>query len=79
MKAKLHILILTALVILAIVVGRSFVAEAQTAAAPKVVWEYKDGANMTVQQMNALGAEGWELCCSTVYGKDLYYIFKRMK
>jgi hypothetical protein len=44
-----------------------------------VVWQYKDAANLTVEQMNAFGADGWDLCAMTMYGKDLYYVFKRAR
>ncbi|MBP1679386.1 MAG: hypothetical protein H6Q29_1297, partial [Bacteroidetes bacterium] len=57
-------------------------AEGQNAAqqAPKIVkWEYTDGANLNIAQMNALGEQGWEMCTFVSYGKDLYYIFKRPK
>lgn len=44
-----------------------------------VMWEYRDGANLTIGQLNVLGAEGWELAVVTSYGKDYYYILKRQK
>lgn len=44
-----------------------------------VMWEYRDGANLTIGQLNTLGAEGWELVVVTPYGKDYYYILKRVK
>jgi hypothetical protein len=44
-----------------------------------VLWEYRDGANLTVNQMNVLGADGWELVIATQYDKNLYYILKRPK
>jgi hypothetical protein len=36
-----------------------------------------DGANFTAEQLNKLGAEGWELCVLTTYSRDLYFILKR--
>jgi hypothetical protein len=80
MKPRYLVLIGVALVLAALIVGR--VAEAQNAAqqTPKVVkWEYTDGANLNIAQMNALGEQGWEMCTFVNYGKDLYYIFKRPK
>jgi len=78
MKARLLILAV-ALVIVAFAVGRISWADAQPSAPPKIVWQYKDAANLTVEQMNAFGAEGWDLCAMTMYGKDLYYVFKRAR
>ncbi len=67
-------------VLIAIVVGIVLTAVAQQAKGPKqATWEYRDGANFTVQQLNALGAEGWELVIATQYDKNLYYILKRPK
>jgi hypothetical protein len=45
--------------------------------APRQVWEYKDGANLQIDQMNKLGEEGWELVQVVTYGRDYYYILKR--
>ena len=45
----------------------------------QVEWEYRDGANFTMAQLNALGSEGWELAVATQYDKNLYYILKRPK
>jgi hypothetical protein len=44
-----------------------------------IAWEYRDGANLTIQQLNTLGADGWELVITTQYDKNLYYILKRVK
>ena len=80
MKGRYAVVIGMALVVAALIIGRT--AEAQNAPqpAPKVVkWEYSDGANLNIAQMNALGEQGWELCSFVSYGKDLYYVFKRAK
>ena len=56
------------------------VADAQQDKRPKqqhVVWEYRDAANLNIAQLNAIGADGWELAVVTPYGKDYYYVFKR--
>jgi hypothetical protein len=79
MRAKIHFLLVVVVVVAAFVVGRLDNAGAQPSSAPRVVWEYKDGANLNQNQMNALGADGWELCSMATYGRDLYYIFKRAK
>ncbi len=79
-KGRFVVVVGLALVLAALIIGRT--AEAQNAPqpAPKVVkWEYSDGANLNISQMNALGEQGWELCSFVSYGKDLYYIFKRPK
>jgi hypothetical protein len=80
MKKRLLFPLILALVVGAFVLGRSLVAEAQTARQPqKVVWEYKDAANLSLAAMNVLGAEGWELVGMTVYEKEIYYVFKKAK
>ena len=80
MKQLLGILAVVLGLSAAFLVGRTVTADAQTQKAPaRVVWEYKDGANMSEPQLNALGADGWELCTLVQYGKDYYYIFKRPK
>lgn len=40
-------------------------------------WEYRDGANLQIDQINKIGGEGWELVQVVTYGRDYYYIFKR--
>lgn len=45
----------------------------------RVIWEYRDAANLNLTQLNRMGAEGWELVVITPYGKDYYYVFKRAK
>lgn len=78
MKA-LRSLIVVCLVIAA-AVGVALTAGAQQDKKPRqIVWEYRDGANLTVSQLNTLGADGWELIVMTQYDKNLYYILKRPK
>ena len=79
MKTKFQILLLLVAVAVAFLVGRLDNAGAQTNNPPRVVWEYKDGANLNLNQLNALGADGWELCTMATYGRDLYYIFRRVR
>jgi len=79
-KIRYAIFIGLAIVLAAVIIG--IPAEAQNAPpqAPEAVkWEYTDGANLNIPQMNALGDQGWELCTFVSYGKDLYYVFKRPK
>ncbi len=65
-------------VLLALAIG--WKADAQQGRSSKpVTWEYRDGANLTITQLNAMGAEGWELVVVTSYGKDYYYILKKQK
>ncbi len=69
-----------AIVVLCAVGGFMLVrtAEAQQERRGKIVlWEYRDGANLNMSQLNTLGAEGWELVTITAYGKDYYYVLKR--
>jgi len=71
---------LVALVLIATGVGIAVTAGAQQDKKPKqVTWEYRDGANLTITQLNTLGADGWELVIATQYDKNLYYILKRPK
>jgi len=80
-KIRYAIVIGLAIVLAAVIIG--IPAEAQNAPpqAPKAVkWEYTDGANLNIPQMNALGDQGWEMVTFVSYGgKDLYYVFKRPK
>ena len=69
-------LIVVVCVVLALVIGWRADAQQGRFAKP-VTWEYRDGANLTVAQLNTLGSEGWELVVVTAYGKDYYYILKR--
>jgi len=71
---------LVVLVLIATGVGIALTAGAQQDKKPKqILWEYRDGANLTVNQLNTLGADGWELVIATQYDKNLYYILKRPK
>jgi len=79
MKTKLQLLIMAVAVVLAFFLGRGLQAEAQESQAPRVVWEYKDGANLTAEQLNHLGADGWEVAAVVRYDKDLYFLFKRAR
>ncbi len=79
MKNRLQLLFIGVAIIVAFLLGRSISADAQEKAEPRVTWEYMDGANFTAEQLNTLGAEGWELCVLTTYSRDLYFILKRPK
>jgi hypothetical protein len=71
---------LVALVLIATGVGITLTAGAQQDRKPKqLFWEYRDGANLTMDQLNTLGSDGWELVIATQYDKNLYYILKRPK
>jgi len=77
MKGKLQLLIFALAVAIAFFLGRGIQADAQVSRAPRVVWEYKDGANLNATQLNQMGAEGWEVAAVVRYEKDLYFLFKR--
>jgi hypothetical protein len=78
MRQYRMVLVVLACVLFALAIGWKANAEQGRSAKP-VTWEYRDGANLTIQQLNALGSEGWELTVVTSYGKDYYYILKRSK
>ena len=79
MKARLQALVLAIAVVVAFLIGRGIQADAQVSRAPRVVWEYKDGANLNATQLNQMGAEGWEVAAVVRYEKDLYFLFKRAR
>jgi hypothetical protein len=58
MKAKLQLLVVAIAIALAFLIGRGMQADAQVSRAPHVAWEYKDGANLSAEQLNQMGAEG---------------------
>lgn len=79
MKLIRNLVLIAALIAAAFLVGRTADAQQDRRSPKPLVWEYRDGANLTLTQLNAMGAEGWELSCVTLYGKDYYYILKRVK
>jgi|WetSurMetagenome_2_1015567.scaffolds.fasta_scaffold1373192_2 hypothetical protein len=72
---RLQLIIISAVCLL--VIGVTLFA--QTAKPPvHKGWEYKDGANLTLAQLNDYGADGWELASVIPYGEaNNLYIFKR--
>lgn len=78
MKSARTAVLIVLCVLAVFALGRT--ADAQQDKRPKhVIWEYRDAANLNLTQLNAMGAEGWELVVITPYGKDYYYVFKRAK
>ena len=65
-----------AAILLLVCLGAVAYAQMQKSALHQV-WEYKDGANLQIDQMNKLGEEGWELVQVVTFGRDYYYILKR--
>ncbi|MEW6510223.1 MAG: hypothetical protein AB1428_04620 [Bacteroidota bacterium] len=78
MKLKAPVTLVVAAAVLVIIVALTTFAEIQKAP-PRVVWEYRDGANMQLKEINDFGAEGWELAAVVSYGGDHYFLFKRPK
>lgn len=78
MNSRARLFVFAAVVVLCAVIALTAFAQMQKPSA-RTVWEYKDGANLQIDQMNAIGAEGWELVQVVTYGRDYYYIFKRAK
>ena len=79
MKILRNLAFIAALIAAAFLIGRTADAQQDRRSPKPPVWEYRDGANLTLTQLNTMGAEGWELSCVTLYGKDYYYILKRVK
>jgi hypothetical protein len=79
MKLIRNLVLIAAIVAAAFLIGRTADAQQDRRSPRPPVWEYRDGANLTLTQLNVLGTEGWELSCVTMYGKDYYYILKRVK
>jgi hypothetical protein len=70
--------IFIALVLVVLLTWTAF-SELQNSRGHNPVWEYHDGANLQVKDLNDLGAQGWELAALIPYGSDYYYVFKRQK
>ena len=51
----------------------------RTAVVRRAIWEYKVTSTMSDEQMNKLGAEGWELVAATAYPDNAALYFKRRK
>jgi len=78
MKHVRAAVVVLACLLAAFFLGRTADAQ-QDKRSKQLTWEYRDGANLNLTQLNAFGAEGWELVVVTPYGKDYYYVFKRPK
>ena len=78
MKLTPRTLLVVAVIVLGIAVALTAFAQTQRSAA-RTTWEYKDGANLQLSEINAIGQEGWELATVIPYGRDYYFIFKRPK
>jgi hypothetical protein len=78
-KILRNLVLISSLIAAAFLIGRAGDVQQDRRPPGQPVWEYRDGANLTMNQLNAMGAEGWELSCMTPYGKDYYYILKRVK
>jgi len=79
MKILRNLAFIAALIAAAFLIGRTADAQQDRRSPKPPVWEYRDGANLTLNQLNVMGAEGWELACVNLYGRDYYYILKRVK
>jgi hypothetical protein len=61
--------------------GWTIIAQRQSkrATVRQPVWEYKTSGPIGEKEMNALGAEGWELAGVTAYADNSAFYFKRRK
>jgi hypothetical protein len=64
-------------ILVGVVIGLVLTAGAQQKVQKPMPWEYRDGANLTMEQLNTLGTEGWELVTAVQYDKNIYYILRR--
>jgi hypothetical protein len=76
MNSRSRVTLAAILVLVCLVAVLTTYAQMQKSA-PRQAWEYKDGANLQIDQMNKLGEEGWELVQVVTYGRDYYYLLKR--
>ena len=51
----------------------------RTAIVRRAIWEYKVTSTMSEEELNKLGAEGWELVAATAYPDNAALYFKRRK
>ena len=81
MKSKIQWLSVVGFMVLSCVVG--WTAYAQKKVASNVTWEYTalgpSASYPVVEELNALGAKGWELVAVSEVGDTPYYFFKRAK
>ena len=77
MKSKIPLMVIIAVIVVSFVLGMS--ADAQMQRPTRVAWEYKDAANLSPAQLNVFGNDGWELVTVSQFGRDFYYVFKRIK
>jgi hypothetical protein len=78
MKSRNSMLLMTGLLILFLVVGWTVYGQKKSAA--RQAWEYRGGQNLTEEQLNALGAEGWEMVSFSMdETRAVYFYFKRAK
>ena len=72
---KHPILIIVVIALFAIAAWTNY---GQNKTSPKVIWEYKEGVNLSERDMNALGTQGWEMLAYSVDGNgNKFMCFKR--
>ncbi len=78
MKLKKYTLLVIVTIALLGLVGWS--GYAQKKSSGRVAWEYKEVISLSEQQVNALGAEGWEMVGFSVdSSSNKFMYFKRAK
>lgn len=65
------------LVLVLLIAGQ--IVHAQRNGAAKSAWEYKITGPLGEQQLNELGAQGWEMIAATAEGSNYRYYLKRAK
>ncbi len=78
MKLKKYTLLAVAMLVLFGLVGWS--GDAQKKSSRRIAWEYREAISLSEQQVNALGAEGWEMVGFSVDSVgNKFMFFKRPK
>jgi hypothetical protein len=77
MRSKNARIFISLILSILLIVGWTVYGQRSTPQRP--VWEYKIANNLSDQQLNELGSQGWEMVTATVGGGNYTFYFKRAK